>query len=524
MIKTLDNLSISQIHKLLTMLGIVLALQINYIQHGWINDDSVLYFEVARLFSTGEWKQGVTLFNWPLYPLLISVIQKTLSLSIQASAILLNVLFFVITTYSFISIIRLAGGNKVTILCGAFLLFSSSYIVGSVLPMLLRDQGFWAAFLTSLVFFIKFYRGNKLHNALLWQVSAIIAMLFRIEAITFLVCLPLLILVQEKYTLKEKLKQFIVINTIPILGFISIAIALLAIPSLHLHDFGRLQEAITIFPRMINEIAKTFETKATIMGTQVLGDYFSDYGLVGVIVTLVSILTIKIVNLASWPVIGIFAISYKNNYYSNTHLMHKDSARILLTTAFLSLLNATVIIASAFVLSNRYIISFGFVVFIFAAFHLTFILQALSRQNINTWHKSLLIIFLTALCLSCIKNILPKGAGYTYEQDAIAYVKGFTVSNNRIFYVTPRSRYFAGATYTGRGYDYWSYTEKAIEDNSIYKYDYLVINLDIDEFLPEREKILSTKLAQYHIEKEFYGYRKKKKITIYVKNLNSHIY
>jgi len=71
--------------------------------------------------------------------------------------------------------------------------------------------------------------------------------------------------------------------------------------------------------------------------------------------------------------------------------------------------------------------------------------------------------------------------------------------------------------YAGRGYDYWGYIQKAIADSSIYQYDYLVINLDINDQFPARQKILEEKLPQYKVAKEFYGYRNKKKIMLYVK-------
>ncbi len=162
LLKKLLSLSENQLQKFITLLAVLIACQVIYTQHGWINDDSVLYFEMARLFSMGEWKQGVAMFSWPFYPALISAVHQLTRFEIQTSAQVLNVLFFAITTYSFISLIRLAGGNKTTLICGGFLLLSSAYIVGDVLPMLMRDQGFWAAFLTSLVYFTRFYHaGDK---------------------------------------------------------------------------------------------------------------------------------------------------------------------------------------------------------------------------------------------------------------------------------------------------------------------------------------------------------------------------
>jgi hypothetical protein len=58
----------------ISALGLLLAAWVMFIQHGWINDDSVLYFEMARLISTGQFNDAVTLFNWPLYPSLIAFI------------------------------------------------------------------------------------------------------------------------------------------------------------------------------------------------------------------------------------------------------------------------------------------------------------------------------------------------------------------------------------------------------------------------------------------------------------------
>ena len=520
MIKKLSTLSDTQLHKLFTIISITIACQVIYIQHGWINDDSVLYFEMARLFSAGEWKQGSELFNWPFYPALISITSKLTHLSIQNSAQLLVVIFFSITTYSYIKLIKLAGGNKTTIICGAFLLLSSSYIVGDVLPMLLRDQGFWAMYLTSLVYFIKFYRTQKLGDALLWQAYAIFAVLFRIEAITFLVCLPLILFKAHDLSLKQKITHYLTLNLIPICLFVLILSILVFSPTVHLSDFGRLEDVALIFPRIMTEIAAKFSAKATIMGNQVLGDYFSDYGMLGIIVSLASILLIKVLGLIGWPLVGILALSRSNcNVSQPINILQKDTRSIFCWTLTLSLLNAAVIIASVFVLSSRYIIAFGFIALILAAFQLSPLLEEIAKtSNKIFWKRLLLLLLFAVIAYSGVKNLLPKQAGYNFEQDAIAFIKAKNLANNEVFYVTPRSRYFAEAPYAGRGYEYWEYTKKAIEDGSIYRYNYLVINLDIDDEFPARKKILNEKLSQYSVIKEFYGYRNKKKIMIYLKN------
>lgn len=516
LLKNLSLTSETQLHKIITLLAVIIACRVIYIQHGWINDDSVLYFEVARLFSIGEWKQGLALFNWPLYPALISAVHVLTHLEIQTSAQLLDIVFFGIATHSFIKLIQLAGGNKTTMICGGFLLFSSLYIVGDVLPMLLRDQGFWAAFLSSLIYFIRFYRSKKLSDALLWQVCAIIAVLFRIEAITFLIGMPFMLFQQYEYSVKQRAKFFLRLNLIPASALTLIIATLMVAPTMYLSDFGRLQEVVTIFPRMLTEVAQTFKTKANTMSREVLGSFFDDHGMMGLIIALAGIAIFKVVSLVGWPAAGIFALSYANRPYNQT--IHSDARRIFYLAGALALLNACVIIASAFILSGRYIIALGFILLVFVAFHFASLVEkARTKQLHKRWQQIVLSILVILIGLSAIKNMLPKRAGYNFEQDAVAYLQQQNIPNSKVFFVTPRSRYFAGAPYAGRGYEYWEYTQEAIANGSIYQYDYLAINVDVDEQFAEKRKILEVKLPQYNISKEFYGPRGRKRVMLYKK-------
>ena len=77
----------------ITLLASLIAWRVIYIQQGWINDDSVLYFEVARLFSLGEWSAANALFNWPFYPALLAGFHQISGASFQLSAQILNIVF-----------------------------------------------------------------------------------------------------------------------------------------------------------------------------------------------------------------------------------------------------------------------------------------------------------------------------------------------------------------------------------------------------------------------------------------------
>ena len=493
---------------LFTFVSIFVAWRVIYIQQGWINDDSVLYFEVARLFSLGHWKEGFALYNWPLYPAIIAIVHQATNIAIQRVAQILDILFFSMTTFSFISLIRLAGGNKTTILCGVTLLFSTPYIVGDVLPMLLRDQGFWAFFLISITYFIHFHREPKFQTALLWQMACIVAVLFRIEAITFLALLPLILLVENR---QKKLKTWAYANSLSVLTFTCIILILLLHPTTRLTDFGRLNDLVEIFQKSNLKLTSTIVEKAHIMSDQVLGSFLNQYGMMALIVSLLTILALQCITAAGWLVTLILAINWKN---IQSQLI-PDTRKILYWTATLAALNAAVVVLSTFVLSGRYIVNLGFILLVFGAFSLS---HFISNSTNSRLKKALLIFITIVISYNLISNFLPKNKEYNYEQQAVTWLKNQNRTNAPVFYVSSRVRFYAGAPFTSRGYDYWEYVTKAIADGSIQKYDYLVINMSGKN--QDREKQLIDALPRHHLVKEFMGFREKKKIMIFARNKN----
>jgi hypothetical protein len=512
-ISAFGRFSENQLIAFITAISILVTLRVIYIQHGWINNDSVLYFEVARLFAAGQWKEGLSLYNWPLYPALLALLHNLSSFSIQHVAQLLNVIFFAITTYSFLTLIRLAGGNKTTMVCGTLLLLSSTYIVGDVLPMLLRDQGFWAFFLASLGFFIRFYRSGKLSEAVLWQLCAILATLFRIEAVTFLILLPLSIISNPSVTSRAVINRIFAASIITLACAGVILIVLLLVPSIRLTDLGRIQDIGAVLQNSYLQITHGLIEKSEIMDRLILGNYLDGYGLMGVVFTLIGIVLFKLAGTAGWGTIAILAVAGKDR----PERLSPDAAKIFYWVIALALLNTVVIILSTFVLSSRYIIALAFILMILASFSLAAFLRYLSsgRNKKDSARKWLLIALLLILVLSFLKNILPNGTTFNYQQNAAYWLKSNAGKNSQIFIDNPRIRYYAGEPYAGRSKDEWQLVLEAIQDKSIHHYDYLLISLD-DEH-PEREKYLTDILINHRLVKKFHKDGSGKAVLVYVK-------
>lgn len=514
MLSTLINktkkISVPQLQLILVLLAMLLTVQIQYIQHGWINPDSVLYFESARLFANGEWQEGFKVFTWPLYALLIAFIHKVTTLDIQTSAQLLSVIFFGVTTASFMKIIELGGGGKKVMLAGGLILFSSSYLVGDALEMLMRDQGFWAFFLTSLVFFIRFYKTHRYQDAFFWQISAIIATLFRIEGITYLIALPLILFFNHQQSFAISIRNFIKCNFINIISIIIILIAVFILKVIPVDNLGRLNEVFTT--NLYVELTNKLFTQSAIMSKDVLGSYLEEFAVQGILLTFIYVMIAKTISATGLVNVALATFSLRNK----KPLLNYEVAFVLKATAVIALINMALIITKVFVLSGRYVLALALILMIFASFYLAELLKHLFTQSKTEKKMKWLVVGLIVfMSLSLVKNILPKRDGYNYMQDAVAWLNTQNEPKQPVFYDDSRTRYYAGAPFIGTWDDTWRTVETAIENNSIDQYEFLVINHSLKH--PEREQILIEKIPQFSQMKEFSDANNKKSVVIYQK-------
>lgn len=507
-LKKIDELSIKQLYLPFTLLGLLLAAQIQYIQHGWINPDTVLYFESAKLFAIGDWQGAVKIFQWPLYSILIASTHKLTTLDIHTSAQLLSVIFFGIVTASFLKIIELAGGTTRTLFAGALILFSAQYLVGGVLEMLMRDQGFWAFYLTSIVFFIKFYQSRTYLYAFLWQICAIVATLFRVEAISFLILLPTILLFNRKEKWQQRLTALIKCNFINITAAIGIFIALVT-NDWSMNQFGRLKEVFT--SNLLIELSQKLLTQSAVMSEQVLGKYLEEFAVQGLLLTFIYIIISKAVAATGMVNFGLAAFACR----SKTHLINLQVFQVLRAAAIIATINMALIITKVFVLSGRYVIALAFILMIFASFQLGDLFKHFNQSPSPKDKKMrwLTIAILTFMLLGLVKNILPKSDGYNYMQDAVAWVQENNKGNMPVLYNETRLRYYAGEPFIGAWEDNWKVVTTAIQDQTIQKYNFLVITHSSKHH--SREEFIAEKLPEFVEVKRFSPSKAKKSVVIY---------
>lgn len=491
----LSNLSDQRLITWLTLAGTLLGLWIAVMQHGWVNSDGTLYLEVARRLAEGDWQGGLKLYKWPLFSWLTAQLHLLTGLRLDNAARLLTTLAFGVTTWGFLSLIKEAGGRRETLLAGAALLFSSPYIVGDVLPMIMRDQGYWAFYLLSLLYFMRYYRDARLVHALLWQGCAILATLFRVEALSLLLLLPLSLLFHPQTGWLERLRQTLLAYLLPLsAAAVLIAMALL-LPSADIqHKLGRLPEAFRALVHVYHQISSGLPEKARLYGDLVLGSYLDGYAMKGLLLTLALALISKVAGTSTWLATAL-ALGGK---YCKAGRMAAHARTVFFWVAGINLLNLLVVLLTEFLLSGRFTISLAFIVLIFAAFSLAGLYRNWRERQADRPRAALLLLAVLLMTVWMIDNLIQRDATHGYEREAVIWVQQQVPRDARVYYDSPHLRYYASAPWAGRGSD-WEPDLPAFASMPL-QYDYLVLHVKHKQL--EKRSLLA-QLQYYRIIKEF---------------------
>lgn len=498
-----QSISLSTWRWFYLLLALLIAIKVMANQHGWLNNDSLLYFEQARLLAAREWSAAFQLFSWPLYAGLVAIIHTLSGLEIQTAAQCLNAACFVVFVAGFQQLLLVAGAKQRTLHWGVWLLFSTTYLVGDVLGMLLRDEGFWAAYTWGLVFWCRYAESHQLKHALAFQTCMVIATLFRIEAVAYLVAIPLLSFIAPAIDWRKKINRWLMAN---VLALTVIIILIMAIVSgvVEPQQLGRLQEVRSQITQLFTHRLDFIHQKADMLGQQVLGNLLDDYAKISLWSALLLITLLKTVKVAGYPTLILLAWPKRAWWGSiNIHMQ-----RLMALTLITGLVVSTVIILNTFVLSSRYVIASGIVMLCMAAFAISHFERCWPRWVIRLW---ILIMALMAL------NNVWNHRAIDLDRDAVNAVKKINAADSRVFYDTENARFYAKQPFLNRidGYKLLKQTEA---NGQIDAYDIYVISPHHD--IPAYESYATHLLNSHHyvLTQTLYGWRKKSKAYIFIKS------
>lgn len=488
---------------LLVTLSALVAWRITYLQHGWVNDDSLLYFEVARLLADSQWQAAYKLFPWLLYPGLLTLGHLASGLDIHTTAQVINVILFTQFSWGFALLILQAGGTIRTMWWGGLLLLSTQYIVGDILGMLLRDEGFWACLTWALLFMLRYMQRGKVIDAYSFQMAIMAAMLFRLEAIVYFI-LPLSILANHGLPFRQRLYKTIHSISIPLLAGLLISGAIF-VGMIEITHLGRLQEIIYLVKQGFIERLQFIQNKADLIGKQVLGHHLANYGNFAMWSLLILITLNKTLKVAGWPVLLGLIVGKKAWCH-----MHHQARQLFTLQLIVGFMISMLIMTNAFVLSSRYVIASGIVMLVIAAFCAEYL-----YKKATIWAKRGLLLLLTGMLFA---NLYDFGK-IDLDRRAVDYLQTINTHAQPVLYDTENARFYVHQPFLGR-IPSSELVESLIENGKISEYDYLMISIadNHEDYEQSVKRRLSTNFEHIHT---LYGWKKKTKVLVYRKRMTN---
>lgn len=487
---SLSQTSANTIIVVMTILVMLVVATVIHSNYRIINSDGILYIEAAKQLAAGDWRGAMGTFRWPFYSALIALAYYVTGLDFQLAAHGLTVIFWSMTAAGVMTLVKTLGGKRLEVLLAGVLVVTSPYLMESLPPMIVRDHGLGAFHVWSVVFFLRFCQRQKLSDAMLWGGFAAVAVLFRIEAITYFVLLPMLLWVESGMNLARKVRLYCKANLVLVASVLAV-LALLALdPKLSLQDLGRLHEPATIALQVYAQLQQGLAGKAEIYANQVLGEFIDDYALAGLVLTLLLVLVTKAALSAGW--VQLFGALFAARRHDRV-LAFKES-RLLHWLLLLGMINAAFILIGVFVLSGRYVLPVSFVMMVYAAFGLAELtrMQLLPAQTRKIRLFAMLLV--AGLVLQACYILWPPGQESRYEIKAANWVAANTPPGSRLYFSHKRTRYYFNGDSSSRDQDSWETVQRMVEAAKAGQYDYMIVHLSGKH--PEQGAFLSGSLGE----------------------------
>ena len=438
---------------------------------GWgedkINRDGVGYIIDANLINMGVVDSDQYLNHDRFFPSVLALIHKVTGMSFYVSSLAFNFLCLLLTSYSFLGILRLVSQKKWLSWVGALTIMVSVPLMDSYLTMTLRDHGMWAATLISMYMLIMFTQSHKKLYLFISLLSIILATLFRSECYVFLI-IPLCLIMNNFYS-RQKIK-FNRVGVITILGSVLILITILIGVGL----FFDLKQNY-LYSRFTGLAAQLFQGMDLSTNQIWLKGHLEDYP-VGIKLSILSFVFIK-----KWAVgLGIPTLFFVYLGFKSNLVQQKIKTILLF---FLCISAALVLgnLLATFSITVRYFMLHYLVLYIFMALGLyNFLLLQPPRS-----------IYLKLIGFLMIACLIIQGIGNVYdtphqneEKMAAEWLIGKNIGVDQAYVGDLRIRYYLNQLNRPE------HTLEQVINTDQQRYQYLVVNKT------EMDKVI--KLAHYY--------------------------
>jgi len=434
-----------------------------------INSDGVLYLEVAAKILAGDLAAAVNQYNWPFYSLLIAAVSKISFLPLESSAYVVNVSTQALLTFMFVRCAQALGGNTRVAVFAAILILTNVTMNG-YRDQIVRDFGYWAFFFTALYYFLRYQQFKVPKYAIGFSLSMLVATLFRIEGIVFLVAAPFLVIFYNKQY-KENIGHLIwLLSPVILMTFILIAVFIITdIPEYS----SRITDPFIYLGDAYQNILTGISEKGRVLEKTILLGGAKDMGTESMFAILFMMLVAKIISASGVIPLFFFVNSYVSDAIRNIMIR----TNVINGFMIINVLILGVFLLSHSFLSPRYTMTMALLMTLPAAFGLSFFME--KHNSVGKWHKRGKILIIVVLVYMFLDGITSFGSSKHYIKESGMWLSERITSDERLVSNERAIYYYAGKDVDIKaiGLVHSRIEELEIIERVKNKFDYLAIGI-----------------------------------------------
>ena len=400
------------------------------------NDDAYAYIRTAEIALSDGINAAIQYYSWAGYSLLIAFVSKA-GIGLLTAAQLINAFFLSLLVYSFISIVNCFNNSKIVSILAAICILLYPPL-NELRSDIIRDIAMWALSLFALWQFLLFVKQNHLSNFICFCLSIILATFFRAEAIVYLFCLPIGLLLDGRYECGMRFR--IVLKCMTIIIF-SLALIVLLIGLIGIDVISVFQKFISVYEPFLNNILSPNEAESYSLSNGIFGEYAMTYSgpYLGLFMMagLLAILIVKLFEGIGGPFFWVLA------YGAIKRLVRLE--RIFITPVLIFLFTNLAIVFGFIIVtkfvSARYSMIFCLVLILFVPLILDNLINKIRESSSKNLKIRALILFF-GYC--AFDSFISFGTSKSYINESLAWLETESPLNTRVVTNNHAIAYFSG--------------------------------------------------------------------------------
>lgn len=182
-----------------------------------LNQDAYGYLRAAQLFNETGARAVLDNYGWYGYSILIALFDRVLPGGLLQAAHMFNAATYALLVYVFIDL-SLEFRRNTRVAAFAALVILLFPLVNEMRHFLVRDIGFWSFCLLALVQLIRYQRTRSIRHAVLWCLTMLAAVYFRLEGIVLLLLTPCAVLFNTSLGIKARVQSYLLLQGLLLAG------------------------------------------------------------------------------------------------------------------------------------------------------------------------------------------------------------------------------------------------------------------------------------------------------------------